>query len=413
MPLNPNALKHLINSNNIENIYLFSGPEIGEKKEIINLIEKKLFGKEEPVKFTYYCGNDFAINEVLTTLQTKQLFSEKKIIYIKNIEDIDAESIKKITHYIIPQTIDIENFEKNILNKSNESNKKILLKYYKHDNNYYTLAKTLTGPDKKSLISVFNQIGFKNYDADTYLIMINETKERIPSGLQDLLTENQNIIFWEMFDSQKSEWIREEFKNAGLYIENEAIDYILDAIENNKDQLKNEINKITMLFKEKSSDNNVVRKSFIEEHLYHSKEENSFTLYSAMLDGDLDKALDILEAVFYADEDSLLNGLVWSHRNFLKAVDLYENQGIPINDIFKNLGIMSKKNKSDIENGLRRYNFYHASIMFYYLSELDYYLKTLPSNFKLIKLQEFIIKFMNQKNNSPSFLKGEICYKIP
>jgi DNA polymerase-3 subunit delta len=227
--------------------------------------------------------------------------------------------------------------------------------------------------------------------------------------LQDLLTPEQNIIFWEMFQSQKIEWLRAEFKKNKLYIEDDAINFILDMIENNKEQLKNEIYKISALFKENESKNNVIKKSFIEKHINHSKLESPFTLYSAMLEGNLSKSMEILETLFLSDEYSLLNGLVWSHRRFLKALDLYENQKLPIQEVFTNLKITNKSNKEDFEKGFQRYNFYHSSLMFNYLSELDYYLKVFPRNLKLIKLEEFLINFING-DIKKTFLQGELEY---
>ncbi len=406
MPLNPNALRHLINNNAIENIYLFSGPEIGEKKEIISLIEKKLFPGAEPVKSTFYCGDDFDIAEVLTALQTRELFSDKKIVYIKNIENIDADSLKKLSEYIIPRTMEESKLEK-IIAGAGTDQKKIISKCYTLEKGIYILSKTIKANDRKALVAAFNAAGFKNRDSDTYLIMINETRDRIPQMLQDLLTDKQNVIFWEMFDSQKNEWVREEFKKNNLYIENDALDFMLDMIENNREELKNEIVKIAALFREKPQNENVVRKSFIEEHLYHSKEENAFTLYSVMLEGNLEKALEILETVFFTDEDGLLYGLIWSHRRFTRALDLYENQKMPLVEIYRNLNITVKKNRADFENGFKRYNFRHACMMFHHLGKLDYSLKTLPSNLKLVRLQQFVLDFI-MRREVKSFLTGEL-----
>lgn|GEM_PF-956877 len=409
MKLNSRNLKHFVEKGKIENIYLFSGPEIGEKNEIIELIEKKLFQNNESSKFTFYCGDDFDQVNFMNTLKSGLLFSEKKLVILKKIEQINADTISLITNYIIPKSIDYKKFEDEVLNKINKSDiKKEILDCYNKENNDYILKK-LTSQNKKKLVKIFYSIDFKNYDSNTYLIMLNETKDKIPQSLIDLLSDEQNIIFWEMFESQKIEWIRNEFKNNSLYIDDESISFILDMIENNKEQLKDEIYKISALFKDSGINENVIKKNFIEEYLYHSKEETPFSLYSAMLEGDLTKSLEVLESLFLSDEYSLLNGLVWSHRRFLKALDLYENQKLPIIEIYSNLNITNKTNKEEILKGFKRYNFNHACLMFHYLSELDYYLKILPNKLKLIKLQEFIINFING-DMKKSFLNGDLEY---
>ncbi len=408
MKLNSKDLRHNILKNKIENIYLFSGPEIGEKKEIIGLIEKKLFNEMDPVRYTFYIDKDFDITDFFNTLKSGLLFSEKKIVLLRNIEDINSEIIRGLTNYLIPKIIEERIFNDEILNKIKESeDEKFIKKIYKKIENFYKVEKELTIKEKKEIINIFSRIGFKNYDQGTFLIMLNETNEKIPSGLPELLTEEQQIIFWEMFESQKKEWIKQEFKNKNYYIEDEAIFFILDMVENNKQQLTDEINKIIFFIEELKPADKVVKKILIEDFLYHSKEETPFSLYSSMLECNLTKSLDILKTLFLTNEDNLLNGLVWCHRRFLNAIDLYENQKMTSYEIFSTLKITNKKNKEEFEQGFSAYNFFHASKMFFYLSELDYYLKILPGNLKLIKLQEFVINFI-KGDSKKIFLQGDI-----
>ncbi len=408
MKVNSRDIKYRISNNKIENIYLFSGPEIGEKIEIIDLIEKKIFPDQDPVKFYFYCGNEFDIKQFIDTLSTGLLFSNKKIVFLKNVEQISAATIKSLEEYIIPHKIIIESFEKNILQKiNNMASKKNLLNNYIKENNKYILKDKINASSKKSLLEIFYSINYKNYDTGTYLIMLNETNEKIPQGLLNLLLPYQNIIFWEMFENQKIEWVREQFKKRNLYIKEEAVFFILDMIENNKAQLLSEIEKISYLVK--INKEKVINLSNIEEYLFHSKNETPFSLYSSMLNKNLSKAIDILDNLFLTDEMSLLNGIIWAHRRFLKAIDLYENHNMPLIDIFSNLKIFSKRDKEDYNIGLTNFTFNHASIMFYHLSELDYYLKVLPSNLKLVKLQEFIVNFING-DIQKSFLQGPLQF---
>lgn len=412
MKLTTRDLKHFINNDKIDNIYLLSGPEIGEKLEIIKLIEKKLFGEKEPIKYTFYCGDEFDVIELIDTLRSGLLFEDKKIVLLKNIEAINNNSIKYLEDYIIPKSIDKNKFESLILNKiTNEMKRKNIANIYIKNREGYLLKSPLTQKDKKSIIETFYSIGFKNYDENTYLIMMNEGNDRIPKNLFDIVAYNQHIIFWEMFESQKIEWIRKEFKKYDLFITDDAVIFILDMIENNKAQLENEISKISLLYKEKKDiiKKDVIDCQFIEEYIFHSKNESPFTLYSAILNKDMDKAFGILDNLFLSDEMGLLNGLAWSHRRFLKALDLYENQKMPVIDIYMTMKITAKKNKEDFENGFNNYDFEHASMMFFCFSELDYYLKILPSKLKLVKLQEFIVKFINGDGDR-SFLRGPLQY---
>ena len=409
MRLTSRDLKYNINKGKIENIYLFSGPEIGEKKEIIRLMETKIFSTNNPEKYTFYCGEDFNIVEFVNALKVASLFSKEKIIILKNVELISEGIVKQIENYIIPNKIEHKKFENKILKDNSDKNsKKIILDKYVKENDSYKLTKELKGKDKKAVVEAFYTIDFKNYDKDTYFIMLTETNERINQNLLNLIALQQNVIFWEMFENQKINWIRSEFKKYNLYIDDNAISFILDTIENNKEPLIKEINKIALLFKENNKDGKKgIDRSFFEEYLYHSKIETPFSLYSAMLSGNLSKAMDVLENLFLTNEYNLLSGIIWSHRRFLKALDLYENHKKSMDEIFSILKINVKRNKEDFIKGFKIYNYSHASLMFYYISELDYHLKILPSDLKLVKLQEFVINFMNG-DSQKSFLQGPV-----
>ncbi|OHD06879.1 MAG: hypothetical protein A2086_08145 [Spirochaetes bacterium GWD1_27_9] len=397
-------LRNSINKGKIENIYLLAGPEVGEKNEILSLIEKKIFGSEEPTKYTFYIGNEFELEELNDTVSANLLFSTKKLIIIKNIELVNKTIIKSIENFVIPKKL--RDFD----NKLNEEKRKLILSYYKADGTDYILKESLKEADIKKLTSLCYEAGIKGIDDSTYLIMLNETTDKIPAGLTNLLTQNQNIIFWEMFDNQKPQWIRAEFKKHNLFIDDDAIQFIINTVENNKQQLEGEIQKIATSFDSlKKVDKNVVTKEIIEEFLYHSKDESPFTLYSAILEKKMGHALDILEKVFYTDEDGILGGLLYSHRRFLKTLDLYENQNKNPDEIFSAMFITLKRAKDEFNAGFKNYSFTEASFAFYYLSELDYYLKILPSELKLVKLQEFIVNYI-AGNTGNSFLQGDLQY---
>ena len=115
MKVTSKDLKQLVLKGKIQNIYLFTGPELGEKKEIIELIEKQIFKDSEPVKFTFYCGDYFDLSEFINSLTMGQLFSSVKLVILKNIENIDTKTINFIKDYILPKEIDGSLFENKIL----------------------------------------------------------------------------------------------------------------------------------------------------------------------------------------------------------------------------------------------------------------------------------------------------------
>ena len=406
--MNVFELKNNIKKGSIENIYLFAGSEIGEKQEVLKILQHKIFGNDEPVIYTLYCDKEFDPANFHDIANSGLLFAEKKMIILKGIEQAGKKILNTLENYILPSAIDKNRYENELIaGLSGKSVKiKLLEKYYALKEDYY-IADNIKSSDKKKIIEAFKAAGFNNINPDTYLVVMNEENDRISSQLTGLLTATQNITFWEMFENKKVDWVRSEVKKFNLFIEENAVNFLLDTIENNKQQLFNEITKIAVSFQEIQSGKNVIDRDFIEDYLYHSKEENAFTLFNAVMNKNLDKALDIVEKIFYTDEISLLGGIMWCQRRFIKVLDLTANQKLPVDEAFKQININGKKSRQEMNAGIKNYSFEHVSTMFYHLGELDYYLRILPQELKLIKWQEFIfLYFFGSKHKS--FLQGPL-----
>ena len=406
--MNVAELKQKISKNQFEHIYLFSGPEIGEKKEVIELLENKIFNGEEPVVYNFYMNKDLETDELIDALEGDLLFSDSKIVYLKNIEEINQKIIKIIENFIIPSRLNKVLYDQIVESfKTDKESATILNNSYQFDDLLGTFAlKDIKESDKKRLVGIFNKLKFSVGKENSYIVMLNETNDKIPAGLLNLLSQNQHIIFWEMFDNQKPTWIRGEFRKYNLLIDDDAINFIIDTVENNKYDFEKEIEKIFIYYSNLESKKNIVDKTIIENYLYHSKEETPFSLYSALLAKDCEKALSILDKIFWTDEDGIVGGLIWSRRRFLKILHLVENEKNSPDAALDKMFIKPKKIREELEKGFRNYNFLKASLLSDDLSELEYYQRVFPSDLKLIKFQEFIVKFI-YGDSRKSFLQGK------
>ncbi|MBP5448499.1 MAG: hypothetical protein J6Y01_00105 [Spirochaetales bacterium] len=406
-------LRNKIQNNQIDNLYLFTGPEVGEKLEITQMIEKKIFGDDEPVVQNIYLGNDLDPAEISEAIEGGMLFSSKKIVYIKNIELMNTRFQKALESVFVPQRLD--NAE--VINMSadrrftalSESIKKCYTFDERRQSWIYNPKTKET--DRKKLIQAIAHAKKQAIPADTYIIMINETNEKIPTAVTNLLSVVQQVVFYEMYDNQKPQWIRSEFQKRGLYIEDGAIEFIVDTVENNKFAFISEIERICTYYNNQNKDNNaanknVVTRDFIESYLYHSKEETAFSLYSALLAKNAEKALSILDKIFYTEEDNIVPGLMWSHKRFLKILNQVENERLPLETVFEKNFVKMKKAREELALGVRNYKFYQATMLTYQIVQLEYYSRFLPSDLKRVKFQEFIINFVNT-NNLELFWMGD------
>lgn len=402
------SFKHLLLKGTLKNAYLFSGVEIGDKKEALSIFKQRLFGNESPTVYTFYCDSEFVPANFLNAVQTAGLFSSTKLILLKGIEQAKDLIVKTLTSLLIPQSFEAAYYEEIFSRFPKEINQ--LNTYYEKKDNRYFLRK-IKEADKKKIVDLFTRCNFSPLDKDTFLIVSDETNEKIPEAVTRLFPETQTIQFFEMFENKKVDWTRAEFAKYNLSIDNNSISLLLDLVENNKSALEQEISNIAAVILQKDTPPKNITHDLIEEYLYHSKEESTFSLFSALIAKKRDKALEILDKLFIATPDGILPGLLWSQRRAVRILDLHENMKQPKELIFRELFINGKKAQQELSLLLANFSFRHAVHALNRLSQLEYFLRILPANLKLVQLQLFILDYIDERIDR-DFLQGELQFVV-
>ena len=165
-------------------VWLFLGPEIGEKKAAIDELRKKLSDRELE-ETAFYAGEAHA-SMMVTRIKNASLFADSRLFLIKC-----ADVIKK------KEDVDL-------------------------------LSSCLaTLPD------------------DTFIILVSE-ETSIAKALEASVPPANKKIFWELLDSRKTEWVRDFFRREGFKISAEGIDTILELVENNTAALRQECSRLTL-----------------------------------------------------------------------------------------------------------------------------------------------------------------------
>jgi DNA polymerase-3 subunit delta len=60
----------------------------------------------------------------------------------------------------------------------------------------------------------------------------------VDKRIERLVPKENKVIFWELFESQKQGWVNNFFRARGLSVEPEAVDFLLDMVENNTRELQ-------------------------------------------------------------------------------------------------------------------------------------------------------------------------------
>ena len=163
-------------------VWLFLGPEIGEKQTAVDEIKKRLNCGEETV---FYAG-ETAVPLMVSNIRNASLFADSRLFIIKS-----AEGIKK------KDDVDILSACLNLL------------------------------PD------------------NTFIILISD-ETSVAKGLESSIPQGNKKVFWELLDSRKTEWVRDFFRREGFTISGGGIETILELVENNTSALKQECSRLTL-----------------------------------------------------------------------------------------------------------------------------------------------------------------------
>jgi DNA polymerase-3 subunit delta len=143
--------------------YIFLGPELGKKQDAVDAVRRNFPDAEASV---FYAG-ETPLPHIADILQNNTLFALSRLVIVKN-----AELLKK------KDEIDL-------------------------------------------IVSCI-----KNLDVNTTLILLSD-EIKLAAGIDDSVKKNNKQIFYELFEREKTEWLRSFFKREGFNIDKDGIDTIL------------------------------------------------------------------------------------------------------------------------------------------------------------------------------------------
>jgi len=309
--------------------YIFLGPELGKKQDAVDAIRKKTPDAEE---FVFYAG-ETPLSEIADTLLNISLFSSSRIVIVKN-----ADLIKK----------------------------------------------------KDEIELLVSCIG--TMDETTSLIFLSD-ENKLASGLEDAVPKDRRQIFFEMFEREKNEWLRQFFKREGFNIDNDCVDAILEMVENNTEALKRECSRLIYFL---PKDRPATRDD-IEKWLSHNREESAFTLFSRIASGDLSKALESTAVMLAAKESAMgiLAGLAWCFRKLIDYLALQETSGANNSFELKKIGLSAPTVRDNYIAAARRYNMEEAQACLALTAQYDLLLRSPAATLEKILMDRYIITLIN------------------
>lgn len=296
-------------------LWLFTGPEIGERNDAVEAI-RSLAEQQGALDSHSLYASDVTIGSLVSLLQNGSLFADARFVVLKNAEEIKKKE-------------DIE------------------------------------------LLTQWAQGASHNKDA--YLILVSD-EISIDKKVEALVPKQHKKIFWELFENKKEQWIYSFFKREGFSIESEAVSALLDLVENNTDALRTVCSQI-ILFYPKGT---VLSEDDIDSVLSHTKEESPFSLFDTLIKNDFTTALEIYRKMAMSKDSSPVQVIAGLSYCFRRLVDWHELQEAGTSDDFslKRKGFTSKKAIDQYRMASRRWNHAITRRILALLAHTDYEIRS-------------------------------------
>lgn len=322
-------------------IYLFTGPEFGEKNDAIDSIKADLKKKFGDVEFSRCYASENKVNEVVSNLQSGSLFASASCVIFR-----EAELLKKKE--------DIELLESWIKSAS---------------------------------------------ESTSTLILVSD-ENKVDSKLDKLIPVSNKRQFWGLDENRKEAWIRDFFKKNGFGIEEDAINLILEMVENDTASLRSECSRFFFCFEQK----HIVSVADVEHILSHNREESAFTLFNSMTNIEnapyrrLEVALSIIQKIFLTKNSSPV-GIIAGLASCFRKLSLWHtlcSGSYPDDFTLKTNGFSGKNMRLQYSNAAKIWNFGQTAAILALLSTKDMEIRSsgteLQSLLFSILLYEIIIK---------------------
>ena len=197
--------------------------------------------------------------------------------------------------------------------------------------------------------------------ADATLILASSETGRVDERLKKMVPREGQQIFWELFENQKMGWIVSYFRQRRLEIDPDAASFLLEMVENNTRELREVCDKLALFLGPARSGpdgtGGRIELADVQELLYHSKEENVFSLFERMSLRDFPASLEVLDKILLsreADAVQLLGGLLAQYRKLL-SLKLLTGQSYSAAEACTRLEIRGKRIQKLYGEALRHY----------------------------------------------------------
>ncbi|MDA3850549.1 MAG: DNA polymerase III subunit delta [Spirochaetaceae bacterium] len=273
--------------------FLLLGPEIGEKKEFITKQLKQIKEKGEVSDVKKFYPGEKDLREILGEISNGSLFSSLRVFILEQTEEYNRA---------------------NVINPLVEM--------------------------------------LKNPPEDVLLILTSD-RNSVDRKITAAISKENKKIFWEMFEGAKKSWIQNYFRKNKVNIHHEALEELLGMVENNTTEIRIACDTLLFYF----SEGDLITSEDIDRILYHSKEENVFSLFDKIAHRDLEGALEVFGKIrlsMQSEVVQLFAGLLWQIK-LLLSLSILKDRGFSEHEGCGELKITGKRRQKLYWSALQKY----------------------------------------------------------
>ena len=215
-------------------------------------------------------------------------------------------------------------------------------------------------------------------------LVIISSELYISSKISKLIPKANTQTFYDLLEREKGEWIRSFFRRMGIMISADGVDTLIDISEDNTQELRTICTQLG-LFWQIADKGRAIEEEDVDQYVFHSRQEDAFTLFPLIARGDLRQSLKSLSVILGSGESQtsilLLRGLLWQFRRLLSVQEEFAS-GASEFDAFAQAKVMEKgsaikkpKDKTTYRNAAKRYTLEQTQAIIAALIKADVALK--------------------------------------
>lgn len=255
--------------------------------------------------------------------------------------------------------------------------------------------------DRKSLSLLLSS----TFHSRAVLIFLSE-EIKVPIFLEKAIPAGNKKIFWEMFVDRRVTWIMQYVERKGGHIEEAAAQTLSQLVTGSPGDFAEVLDSLIALQLD------LIREEHVDAHIVHSKKETIFSLFEALSEKNLSRAVHILQ-ILLLQREAEGRILYWLQSQFRKLRELSQllADGMRPDEALQKLNIRGKNYQASCLKIARESAMDYALML---LAEVELLLRTQPEHaharilelllYHLIRKTERNISLIPRKMQTATFL---------